>query len=91
MELLKSFILIISFLLALSISIWGAITFEVLWLLFIVIPILVIIFKIIIVSSTVAIKCQSCKKELGVKTGGLASLWLAEKPKQCQWCGHENV
>ena len=91
MELLKALALVAAFLISISLSIWGAITLNVLWVLFVIIPVLLIIFKIIFISSTVSIKCKNCKKEIGVQSGGLASLWLAEKPKKCQWCGHENV
>ena len=91
MELLKAFALVAAFLISASLSVWGAMKLDALWILFIIIPLLIIIFKIIFISSTVSIKCKNCKKEIGVQSGGFASLWLAEKPKKCQWCGHENV
>ena len=91
MELLKAFIVVITFLVAVSLSILGAMKLDALWVLFIIVPVIIIIMKITIINSIVSIKCKNCGKELGVRSGGLASIWLAEKPTECQWCGHKNV
>ena len=90
-ELLKAFIAVVIFLAILSLCIWGAVTLDAYWILFILIPLIVLIAITIFIHSITGLKCRNCGKEMGVKTGGLISIWATEKPKKCQWCNHDPV
>jgi len=90
-DLSKAFVFLMVFLLVGGLSVWLSVKFEVYWPLFLIIPILVLIGFILLVNSTVSAKCTNCGKEIGIRSGGLASIWLPEKPDKCQWCGHDAV
>ena len=90
-ELLKAFSFVLTFLVIGALCVWVAVKFDVLWILFVLIPVIVMISILMFVYSISSLKCKNCGKEMGVKTGGLLSVWIAEKPRKCQWCGHEPV
>ena len=90
-ELLKAFIAVAVFLAILLLCVWGAASLDAYWILFILIPIIVLIAFTMFVHSITGMKCKHCGKEMGVRTGGLISIWATEKPKKCQWCDHVPV
>jgi len=90
-ELSKAFLLFAAFIVVGGLSVFAAAKLNTFWALFIVIPILVLVTAILIINSIVSIKCSNCGKEVGVRTGGLLSIWDFEKPEKCQWCGHDTV
>jgi len=90
-EFLKAFAFVVAFLAICAICVWVAMKFDVYWVLFILIPVIVIISSLMFIHSISSLKCKRCGKEMGVKTGGLLSVWIAERPVKCQWCGHEPV
>ena len=90
-ELLKAFVAVAVFSVILSLCVWVAVMLDAFWVLFILIPVLVMISSLMFIHSISSLKCKRCGKEMGVKTGGLLSIWIAEKPRKCQWCGHEPV
>ena len=90
-ELLKAFAFVLAFLVICALCVWVAMKFDVFWILFLLIPAIVMISFLMFVHSITSLKCKGCGKEMGVKTGGLLSIWIAEKPRKCQWCGHETV